>query len=187
MVACDTLNRHRDDFEAARERVHRLLEALDPAVANRQPRPGSWSPLQALEHLNATAAVYQPRMERAIEEAPAGGPPYEGGTLTGRLFLRSLDPTNPPKRFRAPKIFRPSTTSLTATRVLDDFDRQHEAWIRLIASADGRDLGRPRVRLPLPLPVHMSLAQTFQLHAWHVPRHVAQAERAAAVVRAGAA
>ncbi|HKK73257.1 MAG TPA: DinB family protein [Candidatus Krumholzibacteria bacterium] len=187
MVACDTLNRHRHDLEAARERVHRLLDELDPAVANRQPQPGSWSALQAIEHLNATATVYQPRMQRAIAEAPAGGPPYERGTLTGRLFLRSLDPSNAPKRFRAPKIFRPATTSLTATRVRDDFDRYHDAWIRLIDAADGRGLGRSRVRLPLPLPIHMSLAQAFQVHAWHVPRHVAQAERAATAVRAGAA
>lgn len=178
------LRAHAEDFDAASRRVRDLLADLDSETANRQPAPGSWSTLQALEHLNTTARVYHPRLHRAIEGAPPGEPPYEGGTLTGRLFLRQLDPARGARRLKAPKVFRPPTASLTVVRVADDFQRGHEEWIRLLEASDGRDIGRARVRLPLPLPIHMSVAQAFAVHAMHVTRHVGQAERALASVRA---
>ena len=187
MLNCPTLSAHVATFEAATERARALLDGLDSETANRQPHPGSWSALQALEHLNVTARLYHARIERALRDAPEGGPPYEGGTLTGRLFIKQLRPDGGAKRLKAPKVFRPPTTALTVVRVGDDFQRAQDEWIRLIGAGEGRDLGRARVRLPLPLPIHMSVAQAFEVHALHVIRHVGQAERALVAVRAGSA
>jgi len=178
MVQCSILRTHVEIFDESLARVRALLADVDSETASRQPQPGSWSTLQALEHLNTTAQVYFPRIERALAEAKPGGEPYANGTLTGRLMVKQLQPDSG-KRMKAPKVFRPPTTALTVVRVLDDFERNHEQWLRLLEAADGLDLGRARVRLPLPIPIHMSVAQAYEVHTLHVPRHVAQAERAA--------
>lgn len=182
MVQCSVLCAHQETFETSFERVQRLLADLDSETANRQPHAGSWSTLQALEHLNETARVYLPRIERALAEADPGSAPYAHGTRTGRLMIKQMQP-DAGKRMKAPKVFRPPTTALTIVRVLDDFSHLHQEWVRLLTAADGKDLGRARVRLPLPIPIHMSLAQAFEVHGMHVPRHIGQAERAAQVAR----
>lgn len=186
MVQCTMLKRQIQSLEDATERVRRLLADVDSDTANRQPQPGSWSMLQAIEHLNTVAQIYLPRIDQALAEAPPGTGPYAKGTITGRLMLRQLAP-EANRRMSAPKIFRPPTTSLTVVRVLDDFEHVHADLIRQMSEADGKDLGVARVRLPLPVPVHMSLAQTFDVHSVHVPRHVGQAERAARAVNAASA
>ena len=153
MVQCSILRSHIETFEASLVRVKTLLAGADSETANRQPQPGAWSALQAIEHLNTTAQVYFPRIEQALAAAEKGSPPYEKGTLTGRLMLKQMAPSAG-KRMKSPKVFRPPTTALTVVRVLDDFERDHARWIDLIERSDGLDLGSARVRLPLPIPIH---------------------------------
>lgn len=186
MTECSVLRAHIETFEESTQRVRDLLGELDPDLANRQPHPGSWSALQALEHLNVTARVYHTRLARSLAEAGPGSGPYGKGTRTGRLMIKQMQPGKH-RPMKAPKVFRPPTTALTVVRVLDDFQRGHDEWIRLLQEADGKDLETSRVRLPLPIPIHLSVAQTFDVHALHVPRHVAQAERAVQAVRAASA
>lgn len=96
-----------DQFRTLIRQAGELTEGLDAEALNRRPSPERWSPLECVEHLNATARLYLPVLTDAIQEAresgmdaasrrgPRGG--SDGRTLLGRLVVWSQEP---PPRFR---------------------------------------------------------------------------------------
>lgn len=155
-----------------------LLDSLDAERGNRVPAPGSWSALQAIEHLNVTAEAYHPAMVRSIRDAVPGSAPFGRGTWLGRLLVATVHPENR-RRVKTPKRARPAQVRLDPAEVRERYVRHHRDWQQLARDADGLDLGRARVRSPLARWLHLSLEQAFTLQRWHERRHLDQALRAA--------
>lgn len=176
---CPVLAAHARSLATTAERGLALLASLDEERGNRPPKPGAWSPLQAIEHLNVSHDEYRPHMQGAIDRAPAGAAPYRQRTLLGRFLLYGLDPSRT-MRVKAPKVFRPREERLELAAVERRFREHHEEWQRLLRVADGLDCGRAKLATPVGRWLKLNLAEAFCVHDWHEARHVAQAERAAA-------
>src|SRR5579859_7103966 len=86
------------EIQESRHRAEALLHDLTAEQLTAQPAPGKWSIAECILHLNATAAVVQPLMEKAIVQARrdkiVGAGPFDIG-LKGRLLVWIAEP--PPK------------------------------------------------------------------------------------------
>ncbi len=167
-------------FAESDERLEALAGRLSDEQANWQPAPDRWSAAQCVEHLNASAGLYFGAMEEAIrrgrERGWTGTAPYGRGTLLGRLLLSLVDPANT-KKVKAPAIFHPAASELDFAAVCDAFRAANRRFGELMPQADGLDLARIRLPSPVTRLIRLSLAQAFELHSLHEPRHLAQAER----------
>jgi hypothetical protein len=156
---------------------------VDQAALLQRPGPGRWSAVECLEHLNRGLEPHLPLLAAALargraREAP-GGPPYGRGTAFGRLLLRGLDPgRGRPRRFKAPRPFRPPAHALDPEAVIETFAHLNAGLDRLAGAAADLPLGRIRVRSIVSPLLRMSVAQAFAVHALHHHRHLDQAERA---------
>ena len=165
------------------DHARRLVEPLDDAQANWRPAPEQWSIAECLAHLNRTAALYVPILEKAIARGRNlslhGAPPFRKGPWGGRLIVAGLGP-NPPlgmRRLKAPGAFRPRKKTYRGHDVLGDYIALNETLMNLAREADGLALDRLRFGSPISGLVRMDAAQAFRIMELHQPRHLAQAQR----------
>ena len=179
-----------NQYEVSRNALQRLAQGLDDELANRRPGPDSWSVTECVDHLTVTVALYLPRMERAIERGRSKGivgkPPYGKGSFLGRMILGVLDPAGG-RTFKAPRIFRPRRKEYDFAAVAAELDAGLARMIELVADAEGLALGRIRLASPVSPWPRLTLAEAFEIHALHTPRHLTQAERVRAELARGAA
>ena len=173
------LNNSIRSHQEAQEHLDALVAGLTGTQFNWKPAPEVWSVGECLDHLNEALGTYIEKMAPAIEKARAegkvGSEPYGRGTLVGRLLVGFLSREG--KTARAPGVFRPASGSLDRDRVVQTFRERAARLIELAEEAEGLDLGRIRIATPVSPLLRLSLAQAFELHALHTPRHLAQAER----------
>lgn len=178
MPDCPFLAQCAERVEAASSEFEALVGGMTREQAVWRPDPARWSVVECIDHVNRTAELYFRGMGPAIERARArgieGAAPYRHGTVLGRLVLRVLEP-GAGRTFSAPRIFRPARRSFDLPAVSDDFRRVVGTLLGLIEDADGLDLGRVRFANPaIPL-LKVNLAEAFEIHSLHIPRHLAQA------------
>jgi len=170
-----------DDFAKAEDRVRKLLLNRNPSQLNRHPEPGRWSILQCVEHLAITNQLIGNAIDLALEAPPAG--PESGRIAPGplwRFFLALIEPSVTLKGF-APKVLQPAS-SLDCERTLAGFMDSHTRLKSLAARCSGLDLNRLKFRHPI-LALKLSVGTAFLLIAVHERRHLAQADRVAALCR----
>lgn len=165
------------EIQEARQRAGIVVRDLKSHELTRQPEAGKWSIAECILHLNATAAVVQPLMEKAIVQArqdkKVGAGPFAIG-LKGRLLVWIAEP--PPKfRIRAPKNVRPPATIDDPGKLLPEFMKAQDDWERLIRESAGLDLAKIKVG-PFFSPLRQRLAASFPWMMAHQRRHLLQAE-----------
>jgi hypothetical protein len=165
------------EIQEARQRAEIIVRDLSSDELTRQPEAGKWSIAECILHLNATAAVVQPLMEKAIvrarQDKKVGAGPFDIG-LKGRLLVWIAEP--PPKfRIRAPKNVRPSAAIDDPGKLLPDFMKAQDEWERLIRESAGLDLAKIKVG-PFFSPLRQRLAASFPWMMAHQRRHLLQAE-----------
>lgn len=165
--------------EEARQRLTGLVEGLSDAQANWKPAPKSWSIAECIEHLNQALETYMEKMTSAIdlarEQGQTGAEPYGRGTLTGRLLVNVLN--KPAKKVRAPGVFQPASSRLAIDETAESLHGNLTQLIEAAKRADGLALGAIKIATPVSGLIRLSLAQAFEVHTLHTPRHLAQAER----------
>lgn len=165
---------------ACADRLDALLADGRDAHANWKPAADAWSIAECIEHLNRTLEPYLAKAEDALAKAKATGrtgePPYGRGTLFGR-FLVGFLAKGPSKKVGSPKTFRPASSGLEIPAVRDAFHANVERLSQLARDADGLALGKIRFGTPVSSLLRVSLAQMFEVHVLHTPRHMGQAER----------
>lgn len=174
-------------YEEARDRLRALTEGMDDETFNAKPTPKGWSVGECVVHLNKIAKGYLPAMAVALTpDAPRGEGPFRYGWFT-RLFIDSLRPGSRPIP-TAPTMKPPVAQGLRSTiereRALERFEADIARYLALTEAADGYDLGRIRVASPFLPILRLPLGGFLDALAVHSVRHVMQAERAAAAVRA---
>jgi hypothetical protein len=166
----------RNQFEQISAEADALVTPLTDEQFNWRPAPGVWSVAECIEHLNATARSYLPRLDQAIAHGIRRGLYGEGPfrySLLGRWFARSQEP--PAKlRAKAPKAFQP-TPNRPRAEVMAAFRAYQVQYIDRLRQASGLDLGRTRVASPVAAWLRFSLGSGFALMTAHERRHLWQA------------
>ena len=169
-----------DQFRAQFERLSADADALTASLSDEQFmwRPGqdSWSIAECLDHLNATARVYLPALDEGIADAIRQGVYGEGPfkyNWLGRLSVRFSDMR---VRFKAPEDMQPAP-GRSRHEILAAFRAYQVQYIDRLRQANGVDLARARVRVPVTSWFRIPLGSGFAVMVTHSRRHLAQARR----------
>jgi hypothetical protein len=165
------------EINEARHRAEALVLGLTPEQLTTQPDAGKWSVAECILHLNVTASVMQPLMEKALAQArhdnKVGTGPFGMG-LKGRLLVWIAEP--PPKfRMPAPPHLRPPARIDDPLKLLPDFLKAQNEWERLIREAAGLDLAKIKVGKRFS-PFRARFAAALPWMMAHQRRHLLQAE-----------
>jgi hypothetical protein len=172
---CDQCAR---DIKEARLRAQALVAGLKPAQLIKRSHPGKWSIAECIAHLNATAAIMQSLMEKAIargkRDNTLGTGPFDIGAK-GRLLVWFAEP--PPKiRIPAPRNIRPPARIDNPLKLLPDFLKAQDEWERLMRDAEGLDQAKIKLgSITSPFRARLSAAIPWMLA--HQRRHLLQAEK----------
>lgn len=166
-----------NEINEARHRAEALVLGLTPEQLTTQPDAGKWSVAECILHLNVTASVMQPLMEKAIAQArhdnKVGTGPFGIG-LKGRLLVWIAEP--PPKfRMPAPPHLRPPARIDDPLKLLPDFLKAQDEWERLIREAVGLHLAKIKVGKRFS-PFRARFAAALPWMMAHQRRHLLQAE-----------
>lgn len=168
-------------LSTAREK---LLTAKEEDLL-RQPAPDKWSAAQCLDHLNAYARFYIPRIEKGIQGKlsgslpPAPSPVFKSGWL-GNYFTNMMRPKadgHPGMKMQSPKGYRP-LADLDAKLVVNEFIDWQERAKQLLEQAKLVNLESIKIPTTLGSWLKFSLGDTFRFVIAHEQRHMAQALRA---------
>jgi hypothetical protein len=172
------LRRLLGEFQAVNKDTELLVRGLAVDQLAWKPEPGKWSIAQCLDHLTVTARADLPHIRNTIRNARSHGlfgqGPFKYGLLS-RWLIQLMDaPVR--MRFRTPRVYAPSS-EVGSSAVVENFFRVQEEVIDCIRDANGLDLVRAKVSVPVRKFIKLSLGQEFALIAAHERRHVLQAQR----------
>jgi hypothetical protein len=133
---------------------------------------------QCLEHLNAVARFYLPRLDEGVAEAIRRGAYGRGPFRYGWLGRLSVGLTTPPPRFRlkAPRAFRPPPNR-SRREITTAFRAYQMQYIDRLHQANGLDLARAWVRPPFSSWLRIPLGSGFAMMIAHERRHLWQIRR----------
>ena len=171
------------EFEAALDRLHRLVATVPEGSWAQRPEAHRWSVAECVAHLNITSAAFVPLLKEGLARARAiGGPAPERyrRDLVGWLLWKY---TGPPVRVRVktPPSFEPA--NCPAPRDLaEEFARWQDAQIACVKEADGLPIQRVRITSPFNARLRYNLFAGFGILPRHQHQHLWQAEQAAITI-----
>ncbi|HEU4595873.1 MAG TPA: DinB family protein [Pyrinomonadaceae bacterium] len=165
-------------LRAISEEARRTFGSLSAAQLNWQPGADEWSVGQCFEHLIKTNRSFFPTLEQIARGERRGRTwervsPFSG--FFGRMVLKSLAPESP-RKFKAPRGLRPSSSAVDAA-VVEQFAGQQGELAELMKATANLDLQRTVVTSPISGFVTYSLLDAFRIVVMHERRHFAQALR----------
>ena len=165
----------RDHFEQLSAEADALTAPLTDEQFTWRPALDTWSIAECLDHLNATARVYLPALDESIAEAIRRGVYGEGPfkyNWLGRLSVHFSDTL----RWKAPDEVQPGE-GRTRREIIAAFRAYQVQYVDRLRQANGIDLARARVRVPMKGWLKIPLGSGFALMVAHARRHLAQAKR----------
>lgn len=172
------IDEFRRTFEQLAVDADTLVAPLSDEEFHWQPRPGSWSVAQCIDHLNVTARLYLPMLDEGIAGAIRRGL-YNAGPFSynwvGRMLVRLVEP-NSRFRAKAPRTFQPAA-GRPRHDVLAAFRAYQVQYIDRLRQASGLDLARARVASPVSRWIRMPLGSRLAFLIAHARRHLGQARR----------
>jgi hypothetical protein len=167
-------------FIANEQDARTLVDGLSESRGTWQPRPGSWSVAECLDHLTTSNRVYLEAMSPPAERARAAGRLRRGPAVPGVIggwFVRSLEPSATPRfKMRAPRKIQPRP-SPPLDDARDQFFASHrdvQAFLQQYAAIDLAHVSFPN---PFIRGIRFSLATGLHALAAHERRHLQQAWR----------
>jgi uncharacterized damage-inducible protein DinB len=172
---CDAFRR---EFEGISAAAVNLVTPLSEEQFTWRPAPDAWSIALCIDHLNATAREYLPRLDEGIAQAIRRGlytpGPYAYNWI-GRLMVYVVKPTTR-IRATAPTPFVPEE-GRRREEIMAAFRAYQIQYVDRLRQASGLDLGRARVASPAVRWIRMPLGSAFAMMIAHEQRHLAQARR----------
>ena len=171
-----------DHFRSQFEQLTADADALTNPLSDEQfawrPGPDAWSIAECLDHLNATARVYLPALDEGISDAIRRGVYGEGPfkyNWLGRLSVRFSDTR---VRLKATDDVLPAA-GRTRREIIAAFRAYQVQYVDRLRQANGVDLARARVRMPVTSWLRIPLGSGFAIVVSHSRRHLSQARRVA--------
>ena len=167
-----------EQIEAIRERIETLAAGKSNEALNWRPEANRWSIAECIEHLNLTAHMLLPEIDKSIAAGIAAGPGTEGVARYSMVFGWLLPVIEPPpkRRFKAKPDLTPRP-DLDAAKVIERFGQVRDEVVERLERARGIDLTRTKVRHPLIRLRRFRLGEIFTTIAAHERRHLWQAEQ----------
>lgn len=166
------------EARAITEEARASFEGLSAEQLNWKPGADRWSVGQCLDHLVTTNATYFPGFE-AVLKGEHRSTVWERLPLLpafwGTMLRRAVAPESP-RKFKAPKIFQPASSSVDG-EILRRFVDQQEQVIRYMETTAGRDLEEIKITSPISRLVTYSLLDAYRILVTHERRHLLQARR----------
>src|SRR6266700_779106 len=168
-----TVSEVEENVQDIRRRAEALVAGLTPEQLTQRPEPDKWSIAECLAHLNVTAATIQPILAKGIERGKRdelfGKGPFNLGPK-GSFLVWLAEP--PPKvRIRAPKSVAPPVAIADPAKLLPEFMRVQDEWIRLMKEAEG--LNQSKIKMgPRLSPFRCRLCAGFPWMMAHQRRHL---------------
>lgn len=175
--------------------VRSRFTALDGRVSEanwaRRPDAASWSVAECIAHLNLTSAAMTSAIRAALDEAkrlpPMSRARYRG-TLVGRMLAATMGPVKQIAGFKLGKVRTPPPFVPGAELAREDVRRKFLAWLEeeeaLVSAARGLAIDAVRVESPFKAGVFYDAYSALRIVVLHEKRHLVQAERAHAALRA---
>ena len=154
-----------------------LFGKLNVAQLNWKPDAKSWSVGQCLEHLIVTTNQSFP----AIEQVTAGD--YKQNFWTklpflssfiGAQILKAVAPENK-KKVKAPKVFRPMSSSVDAG-IVENFVNTQQKLVELMEATKNLDAAKIVIASPIASFITYSLFDAYKIAVYHERRHFRQAQ-----------
>ena len=166
-------------IEKVSEDVEAQFGTLSVSQLNWKPSPEEWSIGQCLHHLVTTNETYFPQLiaiisgtkKRSIWERL----PFLPG-FWGRMLVKSMTP-EPKTKMKAPSVFRPSQSNITAD-IVSVFKTHNEELLSYFQSLDAVDHQKVIITSPAAYFVTYSLFNAIRILTNHEERHYQQAMRA---------
>ena len=166
-------------------RARRLVDTTEPRLFTVRPDLTRWSASECIAHLSISTSEFLPVLEKALADARKSGlkatkPPamdWIGAAL--RWFLE------PPIRSRVKTTARFVPRAVRAkAESIGEFTALQAKLIGMIREAGELDLRRIKVVSPFDKRVRYNAFSAFRIIAAHQRRHLWQAEKAVAALRA---
>lgn len=144
---------------------------------NWKPSAERWSVAQCFDHLITSNKGYFPIIEKVLagrKRTLWESMPFLPG-LTGRLFIKSLDPSST-RKIKAPKRFEPAQSDISGS-VINDFVEQQETIADRMKTTEHLDLERIVITSPVTPVITYSLLDAYRIIVVHERRHFEQAQR----------
>ncbi len=167
-----------EQLAANRAQLATLAAGKRPEVLNWRPEGNRWSIAECVEHLNLTADMLLPEVDKSLAAGIATEPGTEGVARYSMVFGWLLPVIEPPpkRRFKAPRASRPRP-DLDAERVIERFAKVQEEVVERLERSRGINLTQTKVRHPGTPLMRFRLGEIFVTIAAHERRHLWQAEQ----------
>jgi hypothetical protein len=145
---------------------------------NWKPDASQWSIAQCFEHLVTANESYFPAFEQVLagkkkttlwERVPWLP------TLWGKMLIKAVSPETT-RKLKAPKIYRPASSSIDGAIIRQFIDRQEQV-IRYMKASEGLDLEKIIMPSPVTNFITYSLMDAYRIIVAHEKRHLLQATR----------
>ena len=161
--------------------VYEKFSSLSAAQLDWKPDPSTWSIAQCFDHLIVSNKTYFPSFEKLIYHRYKLSffqklNPFK--KTLGPVLIRLISPQGS-KKFRAPKIFRPSPGSVSSN-IIQDFLRHQDEIKTVFRSLLQLDTKNLVIASPISSFITYSLADAMELIVVHEQRHVRQANNVVA-------
>jgi len=152
---------------------------LEESKLNHRNSPESWSALECLEHLNLYGRFYlkEIKQQMNVNQRPSTQV-FKSGIL-GNYFAKSMLPGTSTRKLKKMKTFsnmNPINSKLDK-KVIEEFIAQQEEMLRLLETAQKKDLNNIKCGITISKLVKLKLGDTFRFVIYHNQRHLLQAER----------
>lgn len=154
-----------------------FLQHEEEATLLQQPKPGSWSVAQVLEHLNSYGKYYLPAIQKVLlNNTSAARETFTPGWL-GNYFTNLMKPGSQgiKNKMRAPKDHVP-IAALNVKEVMSVFLQQQQHMLQLLEQAKTANIEQLRVPISLAKFIRLKLGDTFGFLIAHQQRHFVQVE-----------
>ncbi|MBV9210063.1 MAG: DinB family protein [Acidobacteria bacterium] len=168
-------------LESVTEDARREFKGLSAEQLNWKPSAEEWSVGQCLDHLVMTNKQFFADFDRIIRGEKRATfwerLPFLP-KLFGRLIINGTNPKNA-RKFKAPKVFAPASSSIEA-EIVDNFITHQGEVAERLKALEGVDARRVRVTSPVAKVVTYSLLDACTIMVYHERRHFEQARRVVA-------
>ncbi len=183
----------REETKAILQTIEQVFEPQTEDVLNQRPRPGKWSVLENIEHLNLACRIYYTAIEKKVDSRPnADAKQTAKSGPIGRLAINSIKPKpdgtiprpmptipgfKPNKKLEAP------ASQLSKEKVIQQFKADQALLLELLQQAESADINRTRIVSSIGPIIQFRLGDAIRFLVGHNQRHMIQAKRALERVR----